>query len=570
MAEFIPDYAKKRMVVRCRGFDEARPLHKLPSKRWKQEKNEFVVPFTRMNAQMILDSFLVPQIPSELLAVLRKTADSTIGTRQFPQWYTHKMQPFTNQREATEKLYRDDMGAFLMPMGTGKSKALIDVCTAHFYEKRIEAVVLLAPLTTVGVWTGVKGQLETHSPVKYWGVHADSSFDWTRYRPEADELLWLTVGIESLSQGNTVKKVMPFLEHYKCAIAVDESHYIKNHAAIRTQRAIELRQLALFAYIMTGTLATVNMIDMYAQYNFLDPNIIGVGDYYAFRNRYCLMGGFKQRDVVGYDNVEELMSLIEPYTYICDVPKDLPPQLWTKREIRMHPEQEEMMRKVKKAEVEGVSVKNCLTRVLRQHQICGGFLFTDPKTVVGPDGRKKKIPGECIWKLEPDKNPKLQTLIELIEQEPDVQVLVWAKYLPEIEMIAEALRKIGPTAVMIGATPMEERAQIVADFQAGKYKHLVGNQQIAGLSWTLTAATRGYYYSNTDKLDDRLQSEKRPHRHGQTNSVLYIDLEMKTARGGMTADSVILGSIDDKKDLDQYIKDKIREAGGKAMLEEVV
>jgi hypothetical protein len=515
-----------------------------------------------MNADLLLKSPIAKQIPHDLHAHLKEVAYSKKENREFPKWYKFKMPPLPDQRRAIDKLYPRPAGALLMPMGVGKSKTAIDLVTAHFMERRIDVVIIAAPLTTLGVWTGVDGQLDKHSPLPFRAVHADSTFDWTKHRPKADEVLWVTVGLESLSAGGTLKKLLPMTQHYKYAMIVDESHYIKNHDKNRTKAAKELRQKAQFAYIMTGTVATRNMIDMFSQYEFLDPNIIGVGDYYAFRNRYCVMGGYKRKEIVGYDKVEELMGLIEPYTYICDVPEGLPPQVWTKRQVRMHPEQYEMYMKVKRAEVPEVSVKHVLTKVLRLAQIVGGFLYEDAKEVIDPiSGKVKKIPGKLLWQLPPDKNPKMVDVLEQIEQEPDRQFIIWSGKIFEIEMIAAALEKMGPTAKLIGAT--ENRAEVVRDFEAGKIQYLVANPQIGGLSWTLIAATRGYYFSNTDKLDDRLQSEKRIHRQGQDQAVLYTDWEMLTPKGGATTDTLQLAALREKMDLDVYIKQKIKEAGFK-------
>lgn len=565
MATFKLELDKNRVIVFPVGYAESVPLRECPSKRFKQTDGSFVVPFTRMNADILLKSSLVRQMPSELITVLKQYADAKIGSRQFPRWYKYKTKPLPDQLAAVTKLYRGHAGAFLMPMGVGKSKALIDTVTAHFYEKRIRAVVLLAPLTTTGVWGGEHGELAKHSPAPFKHVHADSLFDWTKHRPSSEQILWVTVGLESLSQGNTLKRVLPFIENNECAIAVDESHWIKNHKALRTQAALQLREKAGLRYILTGTLATRNMIDLYAQYDFLDPNIIGVGDWYAFRNRYCVMGGFKRREIVGYDNVDELMGLIEPYTYICDVPKDLPPQIWMPpRQVRMSADQFDYYQKVRKAELEGISVDNVLNKVLKLHQICGGHLWEDPKEVQDPiTGRVKKAPGKLLWKMEPKKNPKLQDLLDVIEQEPDKQMVIWAKYLPEIEDILEAIKPFGRAARMTGEVSLADRQKLVADFQAGKYRFIVANQQVGGVSWTMTAGTVAHYYSNTNKLDDRLQSEKRLHRHGQKFPVVYQDYEMRTPKGGATVDSLVLGSIAAKKDLDQFIKDKIKEAGGR-------
>lgn len=574
MATFKWEEAAGRMIVAPQGYEETQILLKLPSRRWRKMKSDFVVPTTRMNAKLLLDAGWGYMMSVPLRKHLEEIVHASKHNRTFPSWYRFQDftiggeyftgQPLPDQRNAIEKLYPMNCGALLMPMGVGKSKALIDIVTAHYLERRINCVVLAAPLTTVGVWTGKGGQLDLHSPVKTLRVHADSSLDWTKWRPKADELMWVTVGLESLSAGKTASKLKALIQNNKVAIAVDESHWIKNHSAIRTKNIIDLRKSAVLAYIMTGTPATNQLIDLYAQFEFLDPNIIGVGDYYAFRNRYCVMGGYKNKEIVGYDHTDELMGLIEPYTYICDVPKGLPEQRWTKRPVRMHPEQFEMYQKVRQAKIESISVKNVLNKVLRLSQIAGGFLYEDPELYIDPiSGKEKKARGKLIWSLPPEKNPKLLDLLDQVQQEPDRQFVIWARFTFEIDMLVAALKKLGPTAQMTGATPDEERPKVVADFQQGKYRYLVANPQIGGVSWTMTAATRGYYYSNTLKYDDRAQSEKRIHRQGQKHNVLYTDFEMLTPRGAQTTDGLVLAALAAKQDLDAFIKKRLKDLGTK-------
>ena len=43
--------------------------------------------------------------------------------------------------------------------------------------------------------------------------------------------------------------------------------------------------------ILTGTPITKNAADVYAQFKFLDPQILGYDSFYSFRNQYCVHGG---------------------------------------------------------------------------------------------------------------------------------------------------------------------------------------------------------------------------------------------------------------------------------------
>lgn len=495
-------------------------------------------------------------IPQEALDYIVAAAEHHLGTRTFPEWYAFKTQPFPDQRAAIAKTFRNDSIALLMRMGTGKSKVLIDIATALFYERHIQAVILMMPGAVKAVWMGGRGELATHSPCPYVAIDVDADFDYTMVPPRQDRLFWLLVGIEAFSQGRTWDKLMPYLEHYRCMAAIDEASRIKNTKAIRTQRAIALGRKAVTRAIATGTPATKHLLDLYAPYEFLDPGIIGAGDIYAFRNRYAIMGGYKRKEIIGYDHVDELMGLIEPYTYRCDKPKGMPSQTWIHRDLEMSAEQREMYRKVRQGKMPEVKVANILNKMGKLQEITCGFLREDPHEVADPlTGRIKKVQGKIIWELAPERNPKIMRLHEEIEELGDESVVIWCKFLWQVDQVALALSEHGTVAQMVGARTPEERIQIKNDFQDKKIRFLVANQQIGGIGHTFTAAHFAYYASNTNNLEDRLQSEDRIHRAGQDENCVYTDL---LCNG--TVDYTIFASIGEKKDLDTYVKEKLDQA----------
>jgi len=55
-------------------------------------------------------------------------------------------------------------------------------------------------------------------------------------------------------------------------------------------------------------------------------------------------------------------------------------------------------------------------------------------------------------------------------------------------------------------------------------RFFIGNPQTAGYGITLIAASLVIYYANSWKLAERMQSEDRNHRIGQTEAVTYVDL----------------------------------------------
>ena len=121
---------------------------------------------------------------------------------------------------------------------------------------------------------------------------------------------------------------------------------IKNHAAQRSKVCVRLGLSAQYKLIMTGTPVANGPMDVFMQFEFLDPNILGVGDFYSFRNRYAIMGGYDDKQVIGYQNMPELIELMSPFVFQVrksDVLTELPPKVYQVREVEMTEEQRRML-----------------------------------------------------------------------------------------------------------------------------------------------------------------------------------------------------------------------------------
>lgn len=546
------DPEKRRLLMWPETQPDFQKVLKLPSRRWMKVARMFIVPLHRQNAVEVAKSLQTDwAADTRIVDAVMKVAFPEKPTRIFPKWYVFKMQPRAVQWEAFNKLYGHDAFALYMEMATGKSKTFVDMCTAAFYERRIEMVVLVAPLTVkLSTWMDPeKSQIIQHCPAPF-SLH---DFSARRSIPASDgvTLPFVLVNIEALSQGSTFKELLVALAGKKFAIGVDEAHNIKNHAAIRTKNMIQLGRMAVLRAIMTGTEVTKNLIDLYSQFEFLDPDIIGVGDYYAFRNRYAVMGGYKNKEIIGYSNVDELMGFISPYIYQCSKKRalpDLPSKIYMPaRQITLPKEHMQFYNEVKTAMRTDITIKNVLEKALRLHQIVGGYV--------------KNEEGVMVEVVKPAQNAKLQEMLAVIEESRD-QIVIWARFLPEIKMIVEALTELGGVSIITGETPKPDRARIIQDFQKGNNRFFVGTASAGGLGIELTAASGTIYYSNTFNYADRIQSEDRVHREGIKTSVWYVDLVAQK-----TVDVGILRALATKQDLADFVKGALRDHPGSQGLE---
>lgn len=564
MAIVKVDNRTRRWLITPANIIERSALLQCPSRKWMTQMNCVVVNQTPANARVLMEKMskdrpeIVPEgvETPEFLASVEALLQGARQERQWPTWYAFnnkKFSPAEHQIDALKRLYSVNSSALFMEMGTMKTRVMIDMMTAHFYERRIQFVIVITPLTVkMSTW---QDELANFSPCPYNFIDVDSDYRASSFRVSQDRLTWLVVGVESLSQGKTFKALEPVTKlGLPFACGVDESTRIANWKAICTQAAFDLRRRALIKFIATGFELKRDLEDLYAQFEFLDPNIIGCGDYFAFRNRYCIMGGYKNKEVIGYNHIDELMGLIAPNVYQCDKSKlNLPPKLYEKRIIKLSPEQRKMYIRIKSGDVERVSVENVLTKTLRLQQVACGFYNEDKQEAPDPKtGRVKKLPAVLVEIVPPSKNPKLRELL-LICKEISHPMIVWVETMYEFKIITEALGKLGKVLSIIGSTPKEERRGIITEFQTGSVPYFVGTTTAGGIGTTLTAARTVVYFSNGQRLEQRVQSEDRAHRKGQTGSVTVIDL---VAEG--TVDVSVLANHAEKIELAMYVKAAIR------------
>jgi SNF2 family DNA or RNA helicase len=289
-------------------------------------------------------------------------------------------------------------------------------------------------------------------------------------------------------------------------------------------------------------------MDLWAQMDFLDPEILGQSSFYAFRTRYAVMitanaagGTHKYQKIVKFRNLAQLGKLVSPHSYriLKKDCLDLPDKVFTKRTIELSDEQQKAYSEMKANAItmlkgESSTALNVLTQLIRLHQITCGHMKTDSGEVINL------------------KNSRLDELMQILG-ETTGKVIIWANYIYDIHSIEEAVKKeFGPGSycTYYGGTKQEDRQKCIKKFQDPKnpIRFFIGNTQTGGYGITLTEASTVIYYSNNYDLEKRIQSEDRAHRIGQKNKVLYIDL---VAKG--TVDEKIIQSLRNKVNIAKEI-----------------
>ncbi|AUS98821.1 helicase SNF2 [Clostridium thermosuccinogenes] len=427
--------------------------------------------------------------------------------------------------------------ALLMEMGTGKTIASIAVTGALYKEGRIRRVLVVAPLSILGVW---REEFEKFADFDYTLVVLTGSgakkTDTLRHMRGTP----LQVAVINYESAWRLEKELTAWN--PDLIIADEGHKIKTHNIAVSKAMHRLGARARYRLLLTGTVITNKAIDVFSQYKFLNSTIFGQS-FYVFRNRYFDMVGYGQHTPVLKKSMEQdLMKRLHSIAFRATKAEclDLPETTDIVRYVELEPAAMKIYRDlVKDSYTElgqsEVTVTNILTRLLRLSQLTGGFLGDDE--------------GNAPQRVSTAKQEALEDIVEDVLQEGK-KLVIMARFIPEINAICRMLEKkeIGFSLIMGGVKDREEQ---VAAFQNDpEVQVFVGQIATAGLGVTLTAASTMVFYSLDYSMSNFEQAKARIHRVGQKENCTYLYL---TAKG--TVDEKVLKALRNKADLARMLVD---------------
>lgn len=466
--------------------------------------------------------------------------------------------------------------ALFAEMGTGKTWMTLLNTADLWASGDVTGLFVVAPN---GVHLNWLGEIEKHLP------------DWVRYRAAA----WSAspnkkerVAMDNLYEGTDSSELRIFTMNWEALqtkkgyeaaerfcrtcrslmIAADESIRMKNPKAERTKSMLKLKRHSKYRRIMDGHPVGNSPFDLFSQFLFLDESILGTTSFSAFKAEYAdmlqegnpLLSYIKDKgrmhftpQIVAkdrngkpmYKNLDKLNKLIAPHMYrvLKKDCMDLPPKIYKTVLFKMTPKQAAIYKKAKDecriVYDNNETPFNKLVAVGKLAQITSGYYIhpMSPEPV--------RIEGE---------NLKLELLKDRVREVTDQghKVIVWARFRIEIADIVAALKDEGFADSDIveyhGGVKNRERPEEIKRFEEGDAKIFVGNQQAGGTGITLVSASYVIYFSNDFSSSNRLQSEDRAHRIGQTKSVTYINI---AAQG--TIDEAVIRSLEAKASMSDDI-----------------
>ncbi|WP_025847647.1 DEAD/DEAH box helicase [Paenibacillus ehimensis] len=454
------------------------------------------------------------------------------------------VKPFEHQKKAFAIGTMLPNVAYLMEMGCGKSLTAVATAGHRYKFNGLRRVLVVCPFSVVPVWprefadyaafpteviTLNGSSAQKAATLQSWTAPEDTlqvaviNYEST-WRIEAELKTWIQGGM----------------------IICDESQRIKTPGASQSKALHRIGAVASYRLILSGTPVTQSPLDFFSQYKFLDPQIFGTS-FTAFKARYAVFGGFENRQIVGYRNMNELVQKAHSIAFRVTKAEalDLPDETTQSRYVELSRDTKRVYEEIKReaiAELTNgtITAPNVLTKLLRLSQVTGGFVTDEDGTIhqVGTD------------KFDVFR----ETMGDLLEA--GKKVVVFARFIEEIRAITRFLddSNIGYRYIM-GEVGQSERGEAVQAFQTlPEVRVFVAQIATAGLGITLTAADTAIFYSMDFSLANHEQAKARIHRIGQKFPVTYIYL-----LGAGTVDEQIFKALKDKKNIADTVVDRWRE-----------
>ena len=502
-----------------------------------------------------------------------------------------KNKPLGKQVQALQKSEGKRNFAFIMDRGCGKTYTTLADAERCWVGGKIDALLVVCPKVAVHNW--LHREIKQHMDIPVIG-HAWRGMNTKAEEKDFDALFTANlepsplrvfiINIDAVNFPKGIAACEKFLRCFRVMMVVDESTRIKNPQSKRTKKVIELGRSATARRILSGTPLTKSPNDLFSQFEFLKPGLLGTKSYRAFVAEYNVLMDPSSPQMIGMirasnirmpSRLQELIhkkvlrpgSAPEPgVKYLTAgelIERDellarVAPQITVKDQVTGNPQFRNLDRLIEKLqphvfrakledmvdmppaiyqtahfELNPTQMKTYKT--MEDNYAYQNIDTMDVHSFQAIAARTKlrqitsgfiNIDGKPV-PLGMASNPRLDALKDVVE-DLEGSFIIWCCFDEELRVVAELMESMGIShRIYNGSTKTAERETIIDGFQAGEFTAFLGNPAACGIAVTLTAAKTAVYYSEGYDYELRLQSEARPRRIGTVDHIVYIDLVAK-------------------------------------------
>lgn len=440
-----------------------------------------------------------------------------------------------------------------MAMRTGKTKVVLDDFGRMELAGKVDDLFIIAPGGCYETW--LDAAKEHFSPdlagrmiYQVWrsGAGAGAKRTLQAFLAHSGGPRMLIMNVEALSSVKEAREVALAFCKRRTVVAVDESTIIANSSSKRSKFINEqIGNVADYRRILSGLPTPKNPLDIYSQLLFLDWRILGFKSFYAFRGRYAVLwpasfGGRTVQVVKGFRDLDDLARRLEPASFRCLLEDcyDLPSKDYSQWHVTLTPEQKRLYAEMKEfstaalSEMDHVTATVVIAQMIRLHQILCGHTTDE-------NGVEHSIP-----------NNRVDAVLEILENY-DGKAIIWCSYDYDIQSVSAELNRVygpGSVARFWGGNKNVREAEEKVFKSDPACRFMVATQSAGGRGREWSVADLTIYYSSTNNLEHRSQSEERPQAVGKTKQNAYIDLVVPG-----TVDERIIFALRNKIDLSSTV-----------------
>jgi SNF2 family DNA or RNA helicase len=463
-----------------------------------------------------------------------------------PEEFQFKTKPYDHQIDGLNFGLTHDKWLLGDEQGLGKTKQVIDIAVA---KKLTGANRCLIICGVNGLKWNWQNEIRTHSNESGWilgqRIRKSGKIYVGSTKDKLDDLrnlnnikdYFLITNVESLRDADIAATISEYCKSGIISmVAIDEIHKCKNPSSQQGKGILKAQPQVRIA--MSGTPLMNTPLDLFIILRWLGYEKHA---FYAFKNHYCIMGGYGGYDVVGYKNMPELQERVDSIMLrrLKDDVLDLPDKVYIDEYVDMTAKQEQIYKEVSaaiKANIDKIKMaNNPLAELIRMRQATGytGIL----SSVV-------------------DESAKIDRLEEIVEESVanNRKVVIFSNWTQMTTPICSRLFRNYEGAVITGETDEAVRQANVERFQNNPdCKFIVGTIGAMGTGLTLTAGTVVVFLDEPWTMANKQQAIDRCHRIGTKSNITIYTLMCKNTideriheiveKKGMIADAIIDGKV---------------------------
>lgn len=447
----------------------------------------------------------------------------------------------SHQQLGREIARHRDRFCFFYDTRTGKTPLSLSIINDDLLQHPEHKWLVVCPLILIdNAW--LEDALKFFPDIKTISLHAATPKK--RAEKMAQEANIYITNVESFAKYQEDFEKMGF---HGCT--VDESSTMKSYKSKTSEALVDFAQKMKRFYLLSGTPAPNGEWEYYMQLRAVD--YYGLHQSYSqFEQYYFIDTSFNsnyKKLVVRPDRKDELHALIKKYSLYVDKEDvlDTPGRTWHEVEFELPEGLKAHYNKMKndlvvelnadKESVIKITAPSAAAKLNKLNQITSGFIM-DTQAIKENSFYDDSNLSE--WYLLDDyRFKKLQDLL-VNDDLRDKQVLIWANYRKEFEIIQSILGE--RCRCVYGGTSINEKNESIKLFKSGEVQYLIANPASADKGLTLTNAHISIYFSLNWSYElfkqsmERIYGDKRKqpkHCHyyvfiakGTIDRVLYSDV----------------------------------------------